>query len=237
MKAIILAAGKGERMRPLTENIPKPLLEVGEKPLILYHIERLVCAGITEIVINHGRLGEKIEAALGNGSRYGAAIRYSPEGDEPLETGGGIFNALRLLGGAVFIAVNADVWSDFPFARLPPEPAGLAHLVLVDNPPHHTGGDFALSGGRLALEGGVKLTFSGIGLYRPELFHECEYGRFPLAPLLRQATAQGLVSGEHYRGLWLDVGTPECLRQVQQFGHSTDGPRDRCQQPVGCRKP
>ncbi|MGH8656282.1 MAG: N-acetylmuramate alpha-1-phosphate uridylyltransferase MurU [Gammaproteobacteria bacterium] len=227
MKAIILAAGKGERMRPLTERIPKPLLEVGRKPLILYHIERLVCSGVTEIVINHGRLGEQIEAALGSGNRYGATIRYSPEGEEPLGTGGGIFNALGLLGGPVFIAVNADVWSDFPFARLPTEPVGLAYLVLVDNPPHHTEGDFALNGERVALEGTTKLTFSGIGVYRPHLFHECDYGRFPLAPLLRQATAQGLVSGEHYRGLWLDVGTPARLRQVQQFGYSTDAPRDR----------
>ncbi|MGH8609092.1 MAG: N-acetylmuramate alpha-1-phosphate uridylyltransferase MurU [Gammaproteobacteria bacterium] len=227
MKAIILAAGKGERMRPLTERIPKPLLEVGGKPLILYHIERLVCSGVTEIVINHGRLGEQIEAALGSGNRYGATIRYSPEGEEPLETGGGIFNALGLLGGPVFIAVNADVWSEFPFARLPTEPVGLAHLVLVDNPPHHTGGDFALNGERVALEGETKLTFSGIGVYRPHLFHECDYGRFPLAPLLRQATAQGLVSGEHYRGLWLDVGTSERLRQVQRF-IGLDRPGDRC---------
>jgi N-acetyl-alpha-D-muramate 1-phosphate uridylyltransferase len=216
MKAIILAAGKGERMRPLTDHTPKPLLEVGGKPLIAYHIERLVYAGITEIVINHARLGEKIEAALGDGTRYGATITYSPEGDEPLETGGGIFNALKLLGGPAFIAVNADAWSDFPFTRLPPQPAGLAHLILVDNPPHHTGGDFALTDGRLALDGAIKLTFTGIGLYRPQLFHECTYGRFPLAPLLRQATAQGLVSGEHYRGLWLDVGTPERLREVRK---------------------
>lgn len=226
MKAIILAAGKGERMRPLTERIPKSLIEVAGKPLILYHIERLVCAGITEIVINHGRLGEQIEAALGSGHRYGVTIRYSPEGEEPLETGGGIFNALELLGGPAFIAVNADVWSDFPFAWLPPEPTGLAHLVMVDNPPHNLGGDFALNGDRLALEGDLTLTFSGIGLYRPHLFDECDHGRFPLAPLLRQAIAQGLVSGEHYRGLWLDVGTPERLRQAQ-FGYSTDVPRER----------
>lgn len=217
MKAIILAAGKGERMRPLTERVPKPLLEVGGKPLVQYQIERLVCAGITEIVINHSRFGDQIEAALGTGHRYGAALSYSPEGEQPLETGGGIFNALRLLGGPAFIAVNADVWSDFPFARLPADPSDLAHLVLVDNPPHNPEGDFALRGQRVALEGETKLTFSGIAVYRPELFHECDYGRFPLMPLLRQAAAQRLVGGEHYRGLWLDVGTPERLRQVQQL--------------------
>ena len=218
MKAFILAAGLGKRMRPLTDHTPKPLLMAGGKRLIEYHIEALVGAGITEIVINHARFGEQIEVALGNGSRYGAKIYYSAEGDHVLETGGGIVKALSLLGDAPFIVVNADVWTDYSFTHLPQQPDGLAHLVLVDNPEHHAVGDFILRDGKVYSEGeGRKLTFSGIGVYRPELFSACTPGVFPLAPLLRQAMQQERVSGEHYAGRWMDIGTSERLAELDQL--------------------
>lgn len=210
---MILAAGRGERMRPLTDHTPKPLLQAGGRALIEYHIGHLVAAGITELVINHAHLGAQIEAALGDGSRYGATIRYSAEG-KALETAGGIFNALPLLGDEPFVVVNGDVWSDYPFAQLPTSITGLAHLVLVDNPPQHAKGDFALIGGRVAADGETKLTFSGISVLSPRLFEDCSPGAFPLAPLLRQAMARGLVSGEHYRGRWHDIGTPQRLQAL-----------------------
>lgn len=213
MRVMILAAGRGERMRPLTDRIPKPLLRVGGKSLIEYHIEALVAAGFSELVINHAHLGERIEAALGDGGRWGARIRYSPEG-EALETGGGIFRALPLLGDAPFLVVNGDIWCDYDFSIPPPGEGVLAHLVLVDNPAHNPRGDFALSAGRVANAGAPRLTFSGIGLYRPELFAGCAPGAFPLAPLLRAACDRGQVSGEHYRGRWTDVGTPQRLREL-----------------------
>lgn len=216
MKAMILAAGRGERMRPLTDHTPKPLLQVAGRALIEYHIDALVRAGFTELVINHAHLGARIEEALGDGRRYGARIRYSAEG-EALETGGGIFRALPLLGPAPFLVVNGDIWTDFSYAGLPAVPAGLAHLVLVDNPPQHPDGDFVLAGdGRVSAAGAPRLTFSGIGVYRPELFAGCRPGRFPLAPLLRTAMAAGQVSGEHYDGAWVDVGTPERLAALER---------------------
>jgi len=212
---MILAAGRGERMRPLTDHTPKPLLRAGGRALIEYHILGLAQAGIRQIIINHAHLGGQIEQALGDGGRYGVDIRYSPEG-EALETGGGIFRALPWLGDGPFVVVNGDVWTDYPFARLP-EPAGLAHLVLVDNPPHHPAGDFVLAAdGRVNEAGGPRLTFSGIGVYRPGLFAGCTAGRFPLAPLLRGAMSAGRVSGEHYRGGWVDVGTPERLAELER---------------------
>lgn len=212
---MILAAGRGERMRPLTDHTPKPLLRAGAHALIEYHILGLAQAGISQIIINHAHLGDQLEQALGDGRRYGVDIRYSAEG-EALETGGGIFRALSLLGGGPFVVVNGDVWTDYPFVQLP-EPAGLAHLVLVDNPPHHPAGDFVLlSDGRVSDAAGPRLTFSGIGVYRPELFAACRPGRFPLAPLLRAAMAEGRVSGEHYRGGWVDVGTPERLAELDR---------------------
>ncbi|MBI3344645.1 MAG: nucleotidyltransferase family protein [Gammaproteobacteria bacterium] len=233
MKAMILAAGRGERMRPLTDHTPKALLTAGGERLIGYHIENLARAGIYEIIINHARLGEQIEHVLGDGSNFGVRIFYSPEGEQALETGGGIFNALSLLGAGPFIVVNADVWTDYPFAQLPADPEGFAHLVLVDNPPHHSDGDFALSAGYVydhfpsppgeseargaKPQGEARLTFSGIGVYRPELFAECKPGKFPLAPLLRQAMEKRQVTGEHYRGTWFDIGTPERLQQLDQF--------------------
>jgi MurNAc alpha-1-phosphate uridylyltransferase len=217
MKSMILAAGRGERMRPLTDQVPKPLLRVGGKCLIEYHIEALAQAGSEEIVINIAHLGEMIRSAIGDGHRYGVPIRYSEEYPEALETGGGIFHALHLLGDDPFIVVNGDVWTDYPFERLPRAPAGLAYLVLVDNPSHHAAGDFVLRNGRVLNQKiGTHLTYSGVGVYRPELFSGCSEGRFPLAPLLRHAMRSGKVSGEHYRGRWLDIGTPQRLDELDR---------------------
>jgi len=215
-RAMILAAGRGERMRPLTDRIPKPLLPAVGKPLIEYHLEALAAAGIRRMVVNVAWLGQQIIAALGDGRRFGLELRYSRE-RQALETAGGIRQALPLLGPAPFIVINGDVWTDFPLAELQP-PAGLAHLVLVDNPPHHEQGDFWLQDGRVAAVGdGPRLTFSGIGVYRPQLFADLAPGVRPLAPVLRQAMAQGLVSGQHYRGRWLDVGTPARLRELEDM--------------------
>lgn len=211
MKAMILAAGRGERLRPLTDFTPKPLLDAGGRPLIVHHLEALRAAGIREVVINLAHLGEKICAALGDGSAFGLTIAYSREPEGALETGGGILQALSLLGKGPFVVVNGDVWTNYPFSRLPVSPPGLAHLVLVDNPPQHPEGDFALLGERVMSNGTPLLTFSGISVLRPELFAQCAPGRFPLTPLLRQAMAQGQVSGEHYGGAWFDIGTPQRL--------------------------
>lgn len=215
MKAMILAAGRGERMRPLTDHTPKPLLPVGGKPLIVWHIEKLAQAGFRDIVINHAHLGSLIEAALGDGSQFGVSIRYSPEA-EALETAGGIANALPLLGDAPFLVVNGDVFCDYDFAQIKPLPEKLlAWLVLADNPEHNPGGDFGLEGGSVVDDADVKWTFSGIGLYRPELFAGVERGsKAKLAPLLRALMPQGQVGGEHYVGRWLDIGTPQRLAEL-----------------------
>lgn len=226
MKAMILAAGRGERMRPLTDHTPKPLLEVGGKPIIVWHIEQLALAGITELVINHAHLGHMIEAALGDGTRFGAHIRYSPEASA-LETAGGIANALPLLAPShqrslPFAVINGDVFCDYDFSRLPALAAALltsgddAHLVMVDNPAQHPNGDFHLRGGRLVpADDAPKLTFSGIGVYRPELFAHIARGTVaPLGPLLRERIAAGKVGGEHHRGWWVDVGTPQRLAEL-----------------------
>jgi MurNAc alpha-1-phosphate uridylyltransferase len=213
---MLLAAGRGERMRPLTDATPKALLVAGGKPLVVRLIERLAAEGYVDLVINHAHRGELIEAALGDGARLGVRIRYSPE-REALETAGGIATALPLLGTAPFLVVNADLHADYPFGRLRGALRGdaLAHLVLVDNPPHHPAGDFALAGERVANEGGAMLTFSGIGVYRPELFDGIAPGtRAQLAPLLRAAAARGRVTGERYAGRWVDVGTPERLARL-----------------------
>ncbi len=213
MKAMILAAGRGERMRPLTDTTPKSLLEVRGKALIAWHIEALARAGFREIVVNHAHLGRKLESALGDGDRFGVAIRYSREADA-LETAGGIAHALPLLGGEPFVAVNADTFCDFDFSRLARRALGrnLAHLVLVENPPHHPGGDFSLIGDIVGVGGEPRRTFAGIGLYRPELFRDIIPGsKAQLAPLLRAAMMQRKVSGELHRGNWHDVGTPARL--------------------------
>lgn len=211
MKAMILASGHGERMRPLTDKTPKPLLEAGGKPLIQYHIEALGAAGVHEIVINHARLGGMFEARLGDGHAFGVEITYSAEGAHPLETGGGIKQALPLLGQDPFIVVNGDIYTDFDFRRLPARPRGWAHIILVESPPHHPRGDFALDGNRVSDIGAARYTFSGIGLYTPELFRDSPGGAFPLAPLLRQAMGQDRVTGEIHGGVWFDIGTPERL--------------------------
>jgi MurNAc alpha-1-phosphate uridylyltransferase len=215
---MILAAGRGERMRPLTDHKPKPLLPVLGKPLIVWHIERLAAVGIHDLVINHAHLGRQIEDALGDGSAWGVSVRYSAEGEgRALETGGGIFRALPLLGDGPFLAINADVWNDIDLARLDLPTGAQANLVMVDNPPHHPEGDFRLAGGLLHTEGLQRLTFSGIGAYSPALFAACDAGPFRLASLLREAMQDSRVSGEHHRGLWMDIGTPERLEELEQL--------------------
>ncbi|WP_417787906.1 N-acetylmuramate alpha-1-phosphate uridylyltransferase MurU [Stutzerimonas xanthomarina] len=218
MKAMILAAGKGERLRPLTLHTPKPLVRAGGVPLIEYHVRALASAGFTELVVNHAWLGEQIETYLGTGDRFGVRIDYSAEG-EPLETGGGIHRALPLLGDQPFAVVNGDIWTDYDFAALAQPPTGLAHLVLVDNPAHHSAGDFSLVEGQV-IDGGASasaFTYSGIAVLHPRLFEGCAAGAFKLAPLLRQAIAAGQVSGEHYSGRWVDVGTHERLAEVERI--------------------
>lgn len=216
MKAMILAAGKGERLRPLTLHTPKPLVRAAGMPLIEYHVRALAAAGFRELVINHAWLGEQIEAYLGDGSRFGVSIAWSAEG-EPLETGGGIQRALPLLGDAPFLVVNADIWTDYDFALQRAPLAGLARLVLVDNPEHNPQGDFNLCGGQIE-EVPVdcpRLTYSGIATLSPVLFAGCQPGSFKLAPLLRQAMGGGALHGEHHHGHWIDVGTHERLAQLE----------------------
>jgi MurNAc alpha-1-phosphate uridylyltransferase len=221
MKAMILAAGRGERMRPLTDRIPKPLLPVAGTTLIEHTINQLILAGFNDIIINHAHLGQQIEDHLGNGQQYGANIQYSPEGEQALETAGGIINALPLLGGEVFLVVNGDIATDFPFAELKNQAVDLAHLVLVDNPEHHPQGDFCLDHTGKVIENCTKkLTFSGIGLYRPELFSNTPAGSSKLGPLLRQAIANQRVSGQKYAGFWMDIGTPERLQELNLL-HTT----------------
>ena len=217
MKAMILAAGRGERMRPLTDTIPKPLLNVGGKPLIVWHLEALVEAGIRDVVINHAWLGEQIEASLGDGRAYGIRIQYSPEKPAALETAGGIIQALPLLGQDPFLVINGDIWCDYPLqklARQTLDSSCLAHLLMVDNPPQHLEGDFVLEKGLLGMDGEQRFTFSGIGLYSPALFTGLAPGRRPLAPILRAAMTEGRISAEHYAGQWVDVGTPARLQQL-----------------------
>jgi len=229
MKALVFAAGLGERMRPLTDATPKPLLVAGGKPLVEWHLEKLAAIGIREVVLNTSWLAAQFPRALGDGSRWGIDLHCIYEGGIPLETGGGMWNALPFLrdGDDAFIAVNGDVWTDYDFSQLPDEPRGDAHLVLVGNPPQHPRGDFALQeDGDVASDGDAKLTFSGIGVYRPSLFDDWRAiigdapgadetpPRFKLAPLLRAAMAREAVTGEHHRGKWTDVGTPERLAKL-----------------------
>jgi MurNAc alpha-1-phosphate uridylyltransferase len=202
-------------MRPLTDHVPKALLEVCGKPLVVYLIEALAAAGHKDIVINVAHLGDKIREVIGSGQEFGVNITFSPE-DELLESGGGIFRALPFLDSDPFLVVNGDIWTDFPFARLPHQLTGLAHLVLVNNPAHHPQGDFVLHESQVFSEGERKLTFSGIGVYRQALFQNCNAGKFPLAPLLRTAMTQGAVRGEYYAGQWIDVGTPQRLHDLNQ---------------------
>jgi MurNAc alpha-1-phosphate uridylyltransferase len=223
MLAMILAAGRGERMRPLTDLTPKPLLQAGGKPLIVWHIENLAHAGVTDLVINHAHLGMHIEETLGDGNQFGVRIRYSPERPDALETAGGIAHALHHLGDEPFAVINGDIWCDYDFAQLPKRAAllqagrNMAHLVLINNPAHNPNGDFHLHDGRLLPAGGERLTFSGIGLYKPALFAQLDRNAAaPLAPLLREQIALGKVSGEHHTGLWVDVGTPQRLDELDK---------------------
>ena len=218
MKAMILAAGRGERMRPLTLERPKPLLEIGGVPLIEHHLEALATAGFTEVVINLSWLGNQIRQRLGDGARYELAIHYSEEGPEPLGTGGGIRHALPLLGSQPFLVVNGDVWTDYPYAGLVKLLAGtdVAHLVLVPNPPQHPRGDFECVNERLGNGQDERLTFAGIGVYRPELFAASADRIFSSVPLLREAAAAGRASAEVYRGVWNDIGTPERLATLDR---------------------
>jgi N-acetyl-alpha-D-muramate 1-phosphate uridylyltransferase len=224
MKAMVLAAGRGERMRPLTLDRPKPLLEVAGLPLIGHHLHALAMAGFRDVVVNVSWLGDQIRAALGDGSRFNVRVEYSDEGPEPLETGGGIFRALPLLGSAPFLVLNGDVWTDFPYAKLRESlrPEDSAHLVLVANPEHNPGGDFLLRGGRVVEDvigpgdEGERLTFSGVGVYRPQLFAGCEDGVFKLAPLIRAAARNGRVGGELHDGEWMDIGTPGRLAELDR---------------------
>jgi MurNAc alpha-1-phosphate uridylyltransferase len=218
---MILAAGRGERMRPLTENRPKPLLPLRGQALIDFPLKGLAAAGVREVVINLGYKGEQIRQYLGDGARDGVRIAYSEEGDPPLETGGGIFHALPLLGAGPFIVINADIYTEYPLAQLVQRAralpaATLAHLVLVRNPPFNPRGDFALADFRIANEGPLRHTFSGLSIHRPELFAQCTPGRFPMLPLWRAAAGHGQLSGELYDGRWSDVGTPERLQELER---------------------
>ena len=215
--AMILAAGRGERMRPLTDTVPKPLLRVGGKRLIEHHLEKLSAAGVTDVVINLSHLADRFAPALGDGSRWNLRIAWSDEGPEPLETGGGIRRALPLLGEAPFLVVSADIVSDIDYAALPAEPEGLAHLVMVPNPDFHPEGDFVLDGTRLAEEGpGQRLTFANVGVYRPELVSGEPDGRFKLLPMFQRAMREGRLSGERFEGFWRNVGTPLQLAELQR---------------------
>jgi N-acetyl-alpha-D-muramate 1-phosphate uridylyltransferase len=211
---MLLAAGRGERMRPLTDTLPKPLVQVGGRALIVWHLLALARAGIREVVINLSWLGAQLRAALGDGSSFGVRISWSDEGPVPLETGGGIFRALPLLGPEPFLVVNADIWTDIDFGRLALDPAAHAHLVLIPNPAHHPRGDFALEGDRVVNADSGRLTYTGVGVYRHEFFAGCTEGRFPLLPLLNRAIEAGRVRGEVYRGQWCDVGTAERLASL-----------------------
>ncbi|WP_372748837.1 N-acetylmuramate alpha-1-phosphate uridylyltransferase MurU [Litorivivens sp.] len=213
MKAMILAAGLGKRMRPLTTVRPKPLLKVNNKPLIDYHLERLALAGISEVVVNHYWLGEQIEAHIGDGSAYGLRVSYSRE-TELLDTAGGMINALPLLGDEPFLLVNGDVWCDFPVETLLARRPEAAHLVMVDNPEHNEKGDFFLDGEHLALAGTRPLTYAGIAVINPELFAESAPGCQPLKPFLVKAIERRGVTAEHFSGDWVDVGTPERLQEL-----------------------
>lgn len=220
MKAMILAAGRGERMRPLTDHCPKPLLQVHEKPLIVHHIERLRSVGFTDFVINLHHLGTQIRAHLGDGSPLGVKIEYSEEAPQALETGGGIVNALPLLGDAPFFVINADIWTDYMPLEPSWQPDMLAHLILTRNPPHNPDGDFGLdSNTRITNNHLNKHTFTGMAWYQPAIFAGKNASRFPLAPLLRDAAGRGLVTGEVHDGVWMDIGTPERLREISDAEH------------------
>ena len=214
MRAMILAAGHGVRLKPLTDQTPKPLIPVAGKPLIEYHLEALAAAGFGEFVINQGHLGEQLPLALGNGERWGVRILWSDERPDPLETGGGLYKALPLLGDSPFLAVNGDIWTDYPFSRLRAVKCDYAHLVLVPNPEHHPRGDFALQGAVIRKHGEPRYTYSGIAVYHPRLFRDCSPGKFSVVPLMWRDMEENIVTGERYDGAWSDIGTPERLANL-----------------------
>ncbi|MBT8067589.1 MAG: nucleotidyltransferase family protein [Gammaproteobacteria bacterium] len=216
MRAMILAAGRGERLRPLTDSVPKSLVEVRGKSLLERHLKGLQAAGISNVVINLGWLGEKIVERVGSGSHYGLDVVYSEEGDNVLETGGGIHKALPFLGSDPFLVVNADIFTDMPVPQVVLGPGTLAHLVMVPRPPFRDHGDFDLCDGLIRNADNAALTFSGVAVYRPEFFAGCEAGRFPLAPLLREVADAGQLTGSLYEGCWEDVGTQERLDKLNQ---------------------
>jgi MurNAc alpha-1-phosphate uridylyltransferase len=216
---MILAAGRGERLRPLTDEMPKPLVEIAGKPLIEHHLESLAKAGFREVVINQGHLGDMLSEVIGDGRRWGISVHWSDEQPEALETGGGIFKALPLLGGSPFLVVNGDIWTDYDFSRLRAVKCDWAHLVLVPNPPQRPGGDFALPGARVLNTGEPSFTFSGIAVYHPRLFTGCEPGKFSVVPLLRKAVDEQLVTGERHAGVWEDIGTLQRLEEVRKSVH------------------
>jgi MurNAc alpha-1-phosphate uridylyltransferase len=223
---MVLAAGRGERMRPITDHIPKPLVPVAGKPLIVYHLEALARAGVRDVVINLAYRGAQVRDALGDGSRYGVCISYSDEGPEPIETGGGIFKALPLLGAQPFLVVNGDIWTDFDVTTLPALDAGAdARLVMVPNPPHVAQGDFGLDGDFVVERDRDRFTYSGIGVFSPAFFHDCEPGRFPLRPLLSRAIAARKLKGQVHRGVWLDIGTPQRLAELEASLRGAPVPR------------
>jgi MurNAc alpha-1-phosphate uridylyltransferase len=220
MDAFILAAGRGKRLRPLTDTLPKPLIPVGDSTLIEARLRTLAAAGITHVVVNHAHLGQQIIQHLGDGSRYGVRISYSDESSGALGTAGGIIKALPLLQSDPFLVVNSDIWTDYPFANLPSTLSGLAHLILVDNPAHNLNGDFCLHGDRVAkLDDcvGRRVTFAGIGVYQRALFTDLTPSILPLAPLLITACDRKLVSGEYYAGVWMDIGTPSRLEMLNDL--------------------
>jgi MurNAc alpha-1-phosphate uridylyltransferase len=225
MRAMILAAGRGERMRPLTDALPKPLLKVGGKPLIQYHVEALAAAGTREIVVNLAWKGAMIRDSLGDGAAFGIRILYSDEGEAALETGGGVFKALPMLGVEPFLVVSGDVWTDFDFSRIGARlaPRDVAHFVLAPNPDFHARGDFGLVDGRLSDGEGQRYTYANIGVFRPEFFGGCAPGKFPLAPLMFEWIRKGRVGGELYEGRWRNIGTPEQLAELDRELTSSRG--------------
>jgi len=216
MRAMILAAGRGERLRPLTDTTPKPLLDVHGKPLIVHHLENLAQAGIREVVINLSHLGDMIRDTIGNGDQWGLSIKYSPEPPGALDTGGGIQKALPMLGEAPFAVINADIFSQYPLARLRAIKCSHAHLILVANPNHNPNGDFTLQGGYIGSKDQPRYTFSGISVYNPRFFEAAPEGSYSVVPMLRDAASQQQVTGEIYRGTWHDIGTSERLKSARE---------------------
>jgi N-acetyl-alpha-D-muramate 1-phosphate uridylyltransferase len=222
MRAMILAAGRGERLRPLTDQLPKPLVDIGGKPLIEHHLERLADAGFHDVVINHNHLGHMLREKIGEGDRWRINIHWSSEHPHALETGGGIFQALPVLGDTPFLVINGDIWTNYSLSRLRSVKCDWAHLVLIPNPDHNPGGDFALQGARVRNTGGVQYTFSGISVYHPRLFNGCVAGKFSVVPLLRSAIDEHVVTGELFHGAWGDIGTVQRLESVRQISSGPD---------------